>query len=431
MIIYKITNIVSGKCYIGQTIHSFNKRYRGGKWWQYTDNPMLRNSYNKHGPERFVVEILETNVPSIEELNRLEAFYAEKYNAYSPNGYNLRGCGDNKFSLPETVEKSRLGSLKTRYARDMNTWEVVEIKDLVRFCQEKNLSYHSMYSLIKGGRDIITCGNYCSIHKTKEEIDGRQKIKFKNEPVHLVDSEGQTLYVENPRDFAEKNNLEKGSFYKLLHGEMLYYRGYRLPENVGKYPKSMRKIVMCKNFGEPEEFVSIISFCNEKNLSKSSIAKVLKGTLKMHRGWHLPTLTEEELFMVKKRSKITTELLDPDGRLVRIDNLAFFCHKNNFNYDSFYCLNKGVSRSCFGWTRKGMDHLYDTYISPEGVAYKSIDAARIAKEFNLNKSCLMNARNPNSSTRSHLGWTVLRFEMASQKTFDPEKLGFFSEYILP
>lgn len=33
MIIYRILNKINNKSYIGQSVLTFNKRYRGGEWW--------------------------------------------------------------------------------------------------------------------------------------------------------------------------------------------------------------------------------------------------------------------------------------------------------------------------------------------------------------------------------------------------------------
>jgi hypothetical protein len=93
-------------------VNSFNNRYKGGKWWLYTHNDLLKKSYLKNGLDNFKVEILKENVESIEELNMLETYYANMYNTYTPNGYNIRGCGDNKFlndELKKHLSTFRLG----------------------------------------------------------------------------------------------------------------------------------------------------------------------------------------------------------------------------------------------------------------------------------------------------------------------------------
>lgn len=116
MIIYRIINKINNKSYIGQSTLSFNKRYRGGQWWKHTHNLLLKNSINKHGLENFYFEILDDNVIDIDELNRLEILYADKYNSYRPNGYNIRGCGDNKYvddELKKHLSTFRLGTSYT------------------------------------------------------------------------------------------------------------------------------------------------------------------------------------------------------------------------------------------------------------------------------------------------------------------------------
>jgi group I intron endonuclease len=124
MIIYRILNKINNKSYIGQSVLTFNKRYKGGQWWKYTHNLILKNSIDKYGLDNFDFEIIEDNVKDINELNKLEVLYAEKFNSYRPNGYNIRGCGDNKFvddELKKHLSTFRLGTnysptnKKTRY----------------------------------------------------------------------------------------------------------------------------------------------------------------------------------------------------------------------------------------------------------------------------------------------------------------------------
>lgn len=112
MIIYRIYNKINGKSYIGQSINKFNIRYKGGKWWKYNCNQILKSSILKYGLENFDIEILEENICNIDNLNFLEFFYADKFNSYRPYGYNIRGCGDNKFvdnKLKKHLSTFRMG----------------------------------------------------------------------------------------------------------------------------------------------------------------------------------------------------------------------------------------------------------------------------------------------------------------------------------
>lgn len=90
MIVYKVTNIVNGKSYIGQTIFSLNQR----QYQHINDALSNKDTYyfhralRKHGPDNFTWEIIHDNIDTIEELNKLEIYYIGKFDTFE-NGYNL------------------------------------------------------------------------------------------------------------------------------------------------------------------------------------------------------------------------------------------------------------------------------------------------------------------------------------------------------
>ena len=92
--IYRITNTQTKQSYIGQTI-DINRRRRThfNRLNNKThDNPKLQSSWNKYGKENFEFEYWEFNISSIEELDKLECEYIEKYNVLS-DGFNLTPGG--------------------------------------------------------------------------------------------------------------------------------------------------------------------------------------------------------------------------------------------------------------------------------------------------------------------------------------------------
>lgn len=92
MYIYKITNKVNGKIYIGQTTQSTKPKRR---WLSHLSNARrgvkspLYNAMRKYGQENFEHEIID-GANSDTELNYKEIHYIHKYNCISPNGYNLK-----------------------------------------------------------------------------------------------------------------------------------------------------------------------------------------------------------------------------------------------------------------------------------------------------------------------------------------------------
>lgn len=101
MIVYKITNKINGKAYIGQTIRSLEERLR----YHCYDNSgclAIKSAIDKYGIENFAIEkIFEAE--SLEELNKKESEFINDLNTLAPNGYNLKTGGE----APRFSEESR------------------------------------------------------------------------------------------------------------------------------------------------------------------------------------------------------------------------------------------------------------------------------------------------------------------------------------
>lgn len=97
--IYKFTNKLNNKSYIGQSIHvekRFHEHLRTAK-----KNPktIFHKAINKYGIENFVFEILE--YCNEEELDAREIYYIEYFNTLTPNGYNIQIGGRDSHMIPE------------------------------------------------------------------------------------------------------------------------------------------------------------------------------------------------------------------------------------------------------------------------------------------------------------------------------------------
>ena len=127
-VIYKITNKVNGKVYIGQTSKSggFKKRYDYGgdgiirvykyhknhKKYNKTHNEHLLNSMNKHGIENFEVNEIFDIAFSKQELDAKEKSWIAIYNSIDRRyGYNFCDGGSNGKPTREVIEKNRLSKI--------------------------------------------------------------------------------------------------------------------------------------------------------------------------------------------------------------------------------------------------------------------------------------------------------------------------------
>lgn len=87
--IYKITNLINNKVYIGQTIKTLEERWRAHLWCaNKNDCKHLYQSIIKYGKENFSVEVID-NANDLDELNEKERYWVSYYNSLNPRlGYN-------------------------------------------------------------------------------------------------------------------------------------------------------------------------------------------------------------------------------------------------------------------------------------------------------------------------------------------------------
>lgn len=116
-IIYKITNTVTNKIYIGQTITTLTKRWKMHRTASRHNrsNSALHSSIAKHGPDKFKVEEICSCLDKL-ELDKQEQYFMELYNSFAPNGYNLKTGGANGKHSQET--KNKMSKIRQEKVKD-------------------------------------------------------------------------------------------------------------------------------------------------------------------------------------------------------------------------------------------------------------------------------------------------------------------------
>ena len=97
--IYKITNTINGKFYIGQTIQNVKERFYqhcATKCSQAILNMVIHKAINKYGKSNFTIEVIE-EVEST-NLNDRERYWIKYYDSYN-NGYNSTEGGQDGIKL--------------------------------------------------------------------------------------------------------------------------------------------------------------------------------------------------------------------------------------------------------------------------------------------------------------------------------------------
>jgi group I intron endonuclease len=201
--IYKITNIVTGKCYIGETIQSNHER----RWNKHLNSlkykegcTLLKASMKKHGVHNFKFEILI--ICFDKDVVHYEKEYIKKYNSQVPNGYNILSggqLGDGMVGYkhtPETIEKIKQ---KGKEFREKNPNHFETYREKLR-CSMKKVDISScVKNSAKYKKAIEEKRVGAASHKGgKLSEDTKKKIK-----------DSVTKYYENHPDHENRCNIEK------------------------------------------------------------------------------------------------------------------------------------------------------------------------------------------------------------------------------
>ena len=143
--IYKITNDVNGKVYIGKTLHSVEKRWKEhiqDSKRERTEKRPLYRAMNKYGIEHFHVEAIEECPVEVSEER--EAFWIKEYNSFGKDGYNATTGGDGKpYVHRELILLLWLGNMKSKAIHNLTGYADITIRKVLKSygITDKELQY--------------------------------------------------------------------------------------------------------------------------------------------------------------------------------------------------------------------------------------------------------------------------------------------------
>ena len=114
LIIYKITNKLNNKCYIGKTKRPLRERV--ADHFRPSNKLYFGTVVQKYGKENFIAEMIDDTAQNEEELKKLEEKYIIQFNSLTPNGYNM--CIENEGGLFHTFEAQKKQQSKLKRGKN-------------------------------------------------------------------------------------------------------------------------------------------------------------------------------------------------------------------------------------------------------------------------------------------------------------------------
>jgi group I intron endonuclease len=191
MIIYKATNKINGKIYIGQTINSLRQRKRGhiNSALSKHDTSYFHFALRKYGPESFDWETIVEGPGSLETLNELEKHFIQLYNSFE-KGYNLTLGGNSNAGFKHSEEtKKRLSEMNKGKKLSNETK-----RKMSEFQRSKVVPEETRRRISEGHKGLKPS------EKTRKKMSESRKGRFvgKNSPLY-----GKKFSEEHKRKISE------------------------------------------------------------------------------------------------------------------------------------------------------------------------------------------------------------------------------------
>lgn len=232
MIIYKATNKINGKCYIGQTRQSL--RERKNKHLTCARKGIDTHFYRairKYGADNFDWEIICT-VNNKQRLNELETYYITKYDSIK-NGYNMIDGGDNNVMDLEGVKTKHDEIMQSKEVRDKISASMKKYRQEHPFTEEhrKRLSESAKGNRNFGSGDTRSIGCYCV-------LENGEILHFHS----YRDAWEWWITVDNPFDTYTECVYQRKIKQSILNGFYTYH--YNRNGIKYEYPKWYKEEVM-------------------------------------------------------------------------------------------------------------------------------------------------------------------------------------------
>lgn len=310
--IYKITNTITGKCYIGQTTQRLKAR------WAYHNSSAsgclaIKSSIKKYSKEKHNIELIQECVNK-QQADDLECKFINDFNTLVPNGYNIclgggapmtgrKHSEEAKYKISlrmkELGHKPIITAEGIKKAIEVNKLRVGKLHPNAReiLCLTNNIKYDTIREACKqlnlqpGNVHKVLCGlrKHTGKFVFKYTSTKFEKLTLSNEQKEQININLKTQKLKEPtinkRKFRTFSNhaREQAKLSNSGENSWIYKKGYL-------HKKCQR--VLCVTTGQ--EFYSQKEAARQLNVHQGSLQRVLKGRASHTKGYVFTYVKDEK-----------------------------------------------------------------------------------------------------------------------------------------
>lgn len=295
--VYKITNIINNKVYIGQSVN-IEKRWREHKYaFNRGDhsNIQFQRAWVKYGEDNFRFEVIEEC--SVDSLNDRESFYILKFQSTNPQyGYNRTFGGE---SPKMTEEYKKYISKLSQFNNSKFTKEQIR---RIKMCLYLGIDRKEIMKEFGINRSSITtivttqCFEYV-IPEINEAIKNMDN-DYKEYRTNLI-------LEEYNKGYSVSQIVKNIGFSSGIVERVLYKHTNSVQENLEKRKQQYDEVMNLKKQGKTKPEISKLL-----NLPRSTVAHYYDGESNPHKPLSYKKISEEDKPLIYKRIALGENVYD-------------------------------------------------------------------------------------------------------------------------
>lgn len=271
MYLYKITNLINNKKYIGIT-NDYKRRFRQHKG-NHNPKSLICKAIQKYKEQNFKFEILQSNL-SIEEACQAEIKQIKKENSLTPNGYNIAKGGN--INIGSSNGKAKLTDEEVQYIKDNRNIPMYvlydEFSDKISYDAFKKIYHNQTYIDIQPHVDIYPYNlEFSNQFTSNNKLDYGDVVELRK--AYAAQIPWREIYEKQYKKLYPREmdfwNIYVGNIYKLVMPQVFTKKNKHFQASVSHSGQNNGRAKLTK-----EDVIKIRKLHEEDNISNSEIYKM-------------------------------------------------------------------------------------------------------------------------------------------------------------